>query len=134
MRIKSLAALTGASQKAIRHYEALGLLGAVPRQGRYRAYRPEHLALVSLIRRAQRFGFSLAELGSARSGTTGIDWAAVLRLVQRKRDALRAEQARLAAMEAELAAITDELAGCAEVAAAIAVAAEPAACLVPAAT
>lgn len=118
MRIKTLAALTGASQKALRHYESLGLLGAVPRQGRYRAYGPAHLELVALIRRAQRFGFSLAELGSARRGGQGIDWAGVLALVRRRQAALQAEQARLAAMAGELAAIADELSACDEVAAA----------------
>jgi MerR family transcriptional regulator, copper efflux regulator len=124
MRIKTLASLTGASQKALRHYEALGLLGVVPREGRYRAYGPAHLALVMLIRRAQHFGFALAELRAARDGQRGIAWGRVLQLVQQKQAALQAEQARLAAQLDELAAIALELSQCPEVDA-------PADCVLP---
>ena len=124
MRIKILASLTGASQKALRHYETLGLLGAVPRVGRYRAYGQAHLELVMLIRRAQQFGFALAELAAARDGSRGIAWDRVLQLVQRKQAALLAEQARLAAQLEALAGIALELSQCPEVAA-------PADCVLP---
>jgi MerR family transcriptional regulator, copper efflux regulator len=112
MRIKTLASLTGASQKALRHYEALGLLGAVPRVGRYRDYGQAHLELVMLIRRAQQFGFALAELAAARDGQRGIAWGRVLELVRHRQAALQAEQARLAARLDELAGIALELAQC----------------------
>lgn len=113
MRIKSVAVLTGASHKAIRHYEALGLLGPVPRRGSYREYAPGHVEMVALVRRAQGFGFTLAELRAARRGAHGIDWAAVQRLVQDKRRALAAERERLGRLEAELQAIEHELGPCA---------------------
>lgn len=116
MRIQQIATLTGASQKAIRLYEALGLLGPVPRRGAYRCYTADHVALVAMVRRAQAFGFTLAELRSAQRGGQ-IDWAAVLQLVQDKRRALAAEQARLARMDLELRAIEDELKPCAAAAA-----------------
>ena len=116
MRIQQIATLTGASQKAIRLYEALGLLGPVPRRGAYRCYTADHVALVAMVRRAQAFGFTLAELRSAQRGGQ-IDWAAVLQLVQDKRRALAAEQARLARMDLELQAIEDELKPCAAAAA-----------------
>jgi DNA-binding transcriptional MerR regulator len=112
MRIQQIAALTGASQKAIRLYEALGLLGPVPRHGAYRAYTADHVALVAMVRRAQAFGFTLAELRGAQGGGQ-IDWAAVLRLVRDRRLALAAEQARLARMDLELQAIEQELLPCA---------------------
>ena len=38
MYIGQLAALTGATPKAIRHYEKLGLLPVAKRQGKYRVY------------------------------------------------------------------------------------------------
>ena len=125
MRIKTLASLTGASQKALRHYEALGLLGAVPRAGRYRDYGQAHLELAMLIRRAQRFGFALAELATARDGRHGIAWDRVLQLVRHKQAELRAEQARLAGRLGELDAIALELAQCPQVGA-------PADCMLPA--
>lgn len=125
MRIKTLASLTGASQKALRHYEALGLLGEVPRQGRYRDYGASHVELVGLIRRAQQFGFALAELQAARDGRRGIDWGRVQQMVLAKRQALLAEQARLTRQLDELAAIAQELSQCPEVGI-------PADCLVPA--
>lgn len=124
--MQTIVHLTGASPKALRHYEALGLLGTVPRRGRYRDYGPQHLAMVQLVRRAQRYGFSLAELGVARSAAHGVDWVAVLGLVQRRRQALAAEQLRLARLDAELAGMADELARCETVAAAL----QP--CLTPA--
>jgi DNA-binding transcriptional MerR regulator len=116
MRIQQIATLTGASQKAVRLYEALGLLGPVPRRGAYRFYSADHVALVAMVRRAQAFGFTLAELRAAQRGGQ-IDWAAVLQLVQDKRRALAAERARLARMDQELQAIEDELRPCAAAAA-----------------
>lgn len=124
MRISTLASLTGASQKALRHYESLGLLGNVPRQGRYRVYGQSHVELVALIRRAQDFGFALAELYGARDGQRGLDWGRVLQLVQRKQAVLQAEQARVALQLDELAGIVRELSLCPQAA--------PADCLVPA--
>jgi DNA-binding transcriptional MerR regulator len=126
MRIQQVAVITGASQKAIRHYEALGLLGPVPRRGAYRTYSADHVALVALVRRAQRFGFTLAELRAAQRGGQ-VEWVAVQRLVQGRREALRAERERLQRLEHELDAIAAELAPCA--AAAIAPSARDAACL-----
>jgi DNA-binding transcriptional MerR regulator len=116
MRIQQIAAQTGASQKAIRLYEALGLLGPVPRRGAYRAFSAHHVALVAMVRRAQAFGFTLAELRAAQRGGQ-IDWAAVLQLVQDKRRVLAAERVRLARLDLELQAIEDELGPCAAAAA-----------------
>jgi MerR family transcriptional regulator, copper efflux regulator len=127
MRIKTLASLTGASQKALRHYEALGLLGEVPRLGRYRDYGAVHVELVSLIRRAQQFGFALAELQTARDGRRGIAWGRVQQLVLQRQAQLQAEQSRLARQLDELAAIALELSQCPQASAPV-----PAGCLVPA--
>ena len=112
MRIQQIATLTGASQKAIRLYEALGLLGPVPRRGAYRFYSADHVTRVAMARRAQAFGFTLAEVKGAQRGGQ-IDWAAVLDLVQDKRRALAAERARLARLDLELQASGDELRPCA---------------------
>lgn len=63
-RIGALAALTGATPKALRLYETEGLLPAPRRQGTYRVYDALHLGTARLIRTAQAAGFSLRELKS----------------------------------------------------------------------
>lgn len=62
MYIGELAALTGATPKAIRHYEKLGLLPVAKRKGNYRIYEAIDVQSVKMIRLAQAVGFSLSEL------------------------------------------------------------------------
>ena len=62
MYIGELAALTGATPKAIRHYEKLGLLPVAKRKGNYRIYEEIDVQSVKMIRLAQAVGFSLSEL------------------------------------------------------------------------
>lgn len=62
MYIGELAALTGTTPKAIRHYEKLGLLPVAKRKGNYRIYAAIDVQSVKMIRLAQAVGFSLAEL------------------------------------------------------------------------
>lgn len=130
MRIQSLSTLTGASQKAIRHYEALGLIGPVPRIGRYRDYGADHVALVGLIRRALRLGLRLADLRGARRPDASVDWPLLAAQVRRRQQQVQAERDRLATVAAELRAIERELQRCPQ-AAAPAPTAGPPACLAP---
>jgi DNA-binding transcriptional MerR regulator len=62
MRIGEAARETGTTVKAIRHYEALGLLGTLPRDGRYRELSTDDLARLRLITHCRELGFSLAEI------------------------------------------------------------------------
>ncbi len=62
LTIGQVAQLTSVSAKAIRHYEALGLLPFVVRLGSYRHYDQAHVLAIRLIRQAQDLGFTLAEL------------------------------------------------------------------------
>ena len=62
MYIGEVSKLTGASKKAIHHYEALGLLSKVPRLGKYRIYDNHHVIIISMIKKAQSLGFKLSEL------------------------------------------------------------------------
>lgn len=111
-RIGALAALTGATPKALRLYEAEGLLPAPRRQGTYRVYDALHLDTVRLIRTAQALGFSLREL-KALAGQARLVDVVPLGLardaVRRKREALGVQIARLQALEAGLAAFEREL-------------------------
>lgn len=62
LHIGRLAALTGASRKAIRHYESLGLLPQPRRKGKYRIYSDRDVFLLQMIKEAQALGFHLLEL------------------------------------------------------------------------
>jgi DNA-binding transcriptional MerR regulator len=62
MYIGQISNLTGASRRAIRHYEALNLIHPPERMGSYRVYDDHHIIVINLIRRAQSLGFKLLEL------------------------------------------------------------------------
>lgn len=62
MYIGKISNLTGASRRAIRHYEALALIHPPERVGSYRVYDDHHIIVINLIRRAQSLGFKLSEL------------------------------------------------------------------------
>ena len=112
MLIGKLAALTGATRKAIRHYEAEGLLPEPQRRGSYRVYGPLDVHLVGMLRRAQRVGFTLAELKDlaaqkAASGRFPLPVAQTL--IAAKRQQFDAEIRRLQALQQTLDALEAEL-------------------------
>ena len=117
MYIGEIARLTGASAKAIRHCERLGLLGRVERAGAYRHYREAELQQVQLIRQAQGLGFRLAELVALLGGRTGEpDWLALAQAMARKRASIAGEVARLQALDLRLQAVSEEILACLETA------------------
>lgn len=128
MRIGELARRTGTTPKAIRLYEARGLLGAVARTGSYRTYGAADEARVLLIRQALALGFRLAQLGDLPRLDTADGWARMAALVAGRRAAIAREQARLQATDRALAALEAELHSCD----ARAVPASPEACVAPA--
>jgi DNA-binding transcriptional MerR regulator len=60
--IGQVAEKSGASRKAIRHYESLGLIPKPQRQGVYRIYSERDVFLIHMIKTAQGVGFTLNEL------------------------------------------------------------------------
>lgn len=92
MYIGTLAKLTGASRKAVHHYESLGLIPVPQRKGRYRIYSETYVNLICIIKRAQSLGFSLKEITSLIS-TTGktrkLPVEMVIALIDRRRKDLR---------------------------------------------
>jgi len=63
MRIGELARRTGVSVSRIRFYEVRGLLPKAARADNgYRSYGPDAVAILDFVDRAQRLGFSLAEI------------------------------------------------------------------------
>ena len=62
MLIGRVSELTGATRKAIRHYESIGLLAPADRKGSYRIYNEHDVRVISMICRAKTLGFSLGEI------------------------------------------------------------------------
>ena len=63
VNIGQAAQLSGISPKMLRHYENLGLLGAVHRtEGNYRQYAEADVHTLRFIRRARDMGFTLDEI------------------------------------------------------------------------
>ncbi len=104
--IGKLAELSGASRKAIRHYEALGLLPPAARKGSYRVYSERDVFLVHMIKHAQSFGFSLAELRELVAATADkprFPLKLARALIARKRAAMRRQIADIRALDRQLA-------------------------------
>ncbi|WP_082522277.1 MerR family transcriptional regulator [Acidovorax sp. Root402] len=112
MRIGELAQRTGTTPKAIRLYEARGLLGTVARAGSYRHYGEADVARVLLIRQAQALGFRLSELDGLPHIDTAAGWERMAQLVAGRRAAVAQELARLSALDAQLALLEAELHTC----------------------
>ena len=109
MRISEVSRLTGASAKAIRLYEARGLLPPVPRLNRYRDYSEQDVAWVQLIRQALALGITLAAISRLQGRDGWLDWPAVLALLEQQRSRIASERARLALVELDLQQVSDEL-------------------------
>lgn len=112
MYIGKLAELTGATRKAIRLYESLGLIPIPCRQGTYRVYADKDVVLINMIRRAQTVGFNLAELKElvalkAKNNKFPIEMANGL--IARKRGKLLQDMSEIMSLDRRLVELGDEL-------------------------
>jgi len=110
--IGKVADITGASCKAIRHYEELGLLPPPTRRGAYRVYTEKDIFMVHVIKHAQSYGFSLNELRDlltiiAREKHFPIH--AALETVTQKRESVRREAEALRLLDARLGELLDNI-------------------------
>lgn len=113
MRIGELARLTGTTPKAVRHYEARGLLGKITRAGSYRVYGADDLARTQLIRQAQKLGFRLSQLQPIDALHTAQGWGDMVALVDERRRLLAVELRRLKTMDQQLLEARRALLDCA---------------------
>ena len=113
MRSGELAAAAGVTVETLRYYERRGLLPEPERSlGGHRAYGPEALTLLRVVKAAQRLGFTLDEIAGlvgARRGP-GLRESAVAKLAD--------VEARIADLRTVRTALENVIAaGCADLAA-----------------
>ena len=117
MYIGELAKRAGATPKAIRLYESMGLLGEVGRLGAYRIYNEAQVAQVRLIKQAQTLGFRLADVVQAmQDGRVEPNWALLVEQVELRRHEIKEEIARLQRLDVTLQEINLEIRACAQLA------------------
>ena len=111
MYIGKAAQLSGTTIKAIRHYEAIGLLPAPQRQGQYRVYSAQSVELLMFIKCAQQLGFKLRELQEILRDSPGsaLPWDRAERAITRKKRELAAQIAGLQKTQAGLLAFESQL-------------------------
>ena len=102
--IGKLAAATGVAVSALRHYDDVGVIAPAGRVGGKRRFSADAVGRVNFVRRAQRVGFSLAEIRHILDNTS----SEAHQIVADKIQALRAQQIELATMIAML----EEIQGC----------------------
>lgn len=109
MRIGEAARETGVTVKAIRHYEAVGLLTTLARAGRYRQLSTENVEQLRLIAHCRGLGFTLREIrdvlravGAAKPACP--DPVTMLSVVERRLRSLDAQVARLQILSKRLGA------------------------------
>lgn len=98
MKIGEAASETGVTVKAIRHYEAVGLLGVLERDGAYRDFSADDLERLRLIAHCRELGFGLPEIHE------------VLRIVADARPSCPDPQAMMDVVDGRLRAIHEQIA------------------------
>lgn len=111
MYIGKAAQLSGTTIKAIRHYEAIGLLPAPQRQGQYRVYSAQSVELLMFIKCAQQLGFKLKELQDILRGHQGdaLPWDRADQAIAVKKQELAVHIAELQKMHMGLLAFEAQL-------------------------
>ncbi|ATN10397.1 MerR family transcriptional regulator [Pseudomonas sp. FDAARGOS_380] len=113
MYIGKAAQLSGTTIKAIRHYEAIGLMPAPARQGGYRVYTEQSVERLMFIKCAQQLGFKLKELQEILLGYEGdaLPWDRAEQAIADKKRTLAAQIAVLQQMQAGLIEFETQLKG-----------------------
>jgi len=111
MYIGKISKLTGASRKAIHHYEKMGLLQDVVRSGKYRTYNEHHIVIVSMIKRAQTLGFTLSEISPLVLAKTEKQFAynTAINIIEKKRVQIKLELKKAKKLDLELILLKTDL-------------------------
>jgi len=112
MFIGKVSALTGASRKAIRHYEEIGLLANIERSGNYRIYNKHHIVIIGMIKRAQALGFKLAEIAPlviSKHQKHRFPLEIALQAIEEKRTKIKSEIQQAKQLDKALASLKSEL-------------------------
>lgn len=110
--IGKVAEMSGASRKAIRHYESLGLLPKPRRRGKYRIYSEQDVFLIHMIKTAQLVGFNLSELRGLIADKLKhkvFPLKAANSLFDKKRIMLRQQMAALLELEQRLLGLQEQM-------------------------
>lgn len=111
MYIGKAAQLSGTTIKAIRHYEAIGLLPMPQRLGQYRVYTEQCVERLMFIKCAQQLGFKLKELQEILQGRhdAALPWDRAERIIADKKRQLATQIAHLQQMHSGLQAFEAQL-------------------------
>ncbi|MDA0148990.1 MerR family transcriptional regulator [Vibrio sp. LaRot3] len=101
MFIKEASQKSGATQRAIRLYESLGLL-EVERSGKYRVYSHTNINLIKIIKEAQSLGIRLSELVALKNEQEDFDWQRVSDFLLDKQASIEVEIKTLQAQKARM--------------------------------
>ena len=104
---------SGASIKAIRLYEQLGLLPNITRINSYRVFTEEHILLIKFIKIAQKFDFKLSELKEIIYPENGsISWEKIREAIETKENKIAKEILRLQNIKTQLSGYSQEIQEC----------------------
>ncbi len=87
MYIGEVSKLTGASPRAIRLYERMGLIPTPERKGKYRYYKNNTIGLIKIIKEGQQVGLKLSEMKSLINNSISCDeihWKEAIVLMKKK--------------------------------------------------
>lgn len=90
MYIGEAAKKSGASERAIRLYESMGLL-KVSRSGNYRVFSEADIEFIRLIKEGQSLGLHLSELKELVDGEQDFNWAKVLKFLEEKQESIASQ-------------------------------------------
>ena len=104
---------SGATVKAIRLYEELGLLPNIHRENSYRVFREEDVFLIKFIKIAQTFDFKLSELKDVIYPDGNLaDWENIMKAISLKEQKITTEISRLQGHKEELDNYSSEIKQC----------------------
>ena len=112
MYIGKVSKLTGASVKAIHHYERIGLLQGIVRSGSYRTYDEHHIVIISMIKRAQTMGFKLVDilpLVLAKHAGNRFPLEIAIDAIEKKREQIKLEIQKAREVDHDLSSLIKEL-------------------------